>query len=190
MGAELHVRALQESMSWKPAVNNYYDTMSMPYEYLAEQDFIKNGIQQMHAYECKKAILGDLDKLMPIAEAYERSEVLTPIHHYDHDATSIHQEYSLKNHVVYIITHEGRIIARAQSNAKGLNFYQLGGVYVEPAHRGLGLGKLLIQSILADFYSIKKGVCLFVKKNNLSAIRLYSKLGLIKTGDYVVSYFI
>ncbi len=84
---------------------------------------------------------------------------------------------------------EHPFVAKANTNAIGKNWVQLGGVYTMPAYRGKGFARYLVQqlSLYAAQYSIK--TALFVKTQNLAAQNAYTAAGFITKGSFEISYF-
>ncbi len=79
--------------------------------------------------------------------------------------------------------------AKANTNAIGLRWVQLGGVYTMPAWRGKGCARYLVQQ-LAEFAE-KQGykTALFVKTQNTSAQKAYLAAGFEQTRSFEISYF-
>lgn len=183
LGARDHVGALVGALGWKPEVSVEYDSMLLP------ASSIRPGIPPSSSVTLRRAGLGDLDALMPIAEAYERAEVLTRLHVFDPAACRASQAKALSKLTVWVAILDGKIAGRAQTNAKGLFCDQLGGVFVAPEHRGKGLGRAVVAALAADIASRGKSATLFVKKRNAAARSLYLSLGFAVERDYTVAYF-
>jgi ribosomal protein S18 acetylase RimI-like enzyme len=56
------------------------------------------------------------------------------------------------------------------------------GVYVDPAHRGQGTARLLMEHVLAHAQTIVEQVHLCVVTDNAAAVRLYESLGFVSYG--------
>lgn len=185
LGASAHVSALELAMEWTPALDVDYDAMQLIPEINAKPlDPPPLGIATY-----RPATASDLDSLYPLAAAYEKSEVMTPIHVFDPSACRNSQARSLSMHLVYVAIVRGRIVARAQTNARGWSTDQIGGVYVEPEYRGLGLGRGVVCALISDIASSNRRISLFVKKSNVVAQSLYKNIGFSRVTDYRVSYF-
>lgn len=132
----------------------------------------------------------DLPGLLPLAQGYDREEVLTAIHQWSPAASRANQLNSLRHFSVLVAENDGRLVGRAQTNARGLNREQLGGIYVLPEFRGRGLGRAMVASMVASLLARKRQPCLFVKRNNTAAIRLYAGLGFETLGDFSIAYYL
>jgi len=183
IGASDHVAALERAMGWRPALDVEYDAMGLgPLAGAAT-------VSAAGIAEYRRAGPGDLDGLYPLAVAYEKAEVLTAMHAFDPDACRAAQARSLRSQVVYLATVRGRVVARAQTNARGWSYDQIGGVFVDPSFRGLGIGRGVVAALVADIAGRGRGAALFVKKANAVAGSLYLSLGFSVIRDYRVSYF-
>jgi predicted GNAT family acetyltransferase len=186
LGAADHVSALVAALRWKPAIEIPYDAMSL--ERAAEAATPK--MQAPAGIVYRRAKPSDLDALYPLAAEYERSEVLTRLHAFDPLACRASQARSIAKLTVYVAEYGGRIVARAQTNAVGFSFEQVGGVFVDPASRGKGLGRGVMEALVSDINSRGRNVSLFVKTGNAAARALYLSLGFSVVREYRVSYFI
>ena len=186
LGATDHVQALQTAMSWRPELEVEYDAM-----FLAPGGWEPrtHGTVTDGTAEFRRATLADLDALCPIAAEYERVEVITRLHVFDPRSCRAAQARSIARQVVYLATVRGRIVARAQTNARGWSHDQVGGVFVEPEYRGLGLGRGVMDALMADIASRGRTASLFVKKSNAVARSLYLSMGFTVARDYRISYF-
>ncbi len=185
VGASDHVGALITALRWKQELAVEYDAMYLaPGTYGLASHSPVSGIA-----EYRPATLADLDALYPLAAAYEKSEVMTALHAFDPAACRATQAKNLKTQLVYLATMHGRVVARAQTNARGWAFDQIGGIFVDPEFRGLGLGRGVVDALVSDIAARGRGVSLFVKKSNTVARSLYLSMEFQRSRDYRVSYF-
>jgi len=190
LGASDHVAALEAALGWRPALEVEYDAMRLPPDarLASGRRPPETGFASGRA-EVRRAGPEDLDALYPIAAAYEKAEVMTELHAFDPGTCRAAQARSLSSQIVYIATVGGRPVARAQTNARGIATDQIGGVFVEPEQRGLGLGRLVMEALVASILSEGRAASLFVKKANDVARSLYLAMGFAYVRDYRVSYF-
>jgi len=186
LGAASHVAALISAMRWKPALDIPYDAMIFR-RGTATRDMAGRGPMRI-VY--RRALSSDLGALYPLAAEYERTEVLTRLHTFDPSACRASQARSLERMTVYLAEAGGRVVARAQTNALGFSTEQVGGVFVDPAHRGQGLGRGIMTALVNDIVSRGKNVSLFVKKSNTVASSLYRSMGFEIDREYRVTYFL
>ena len=186
LGATDHVEALEAALGWQPELEVDYDAM-----FLSPADWKpgQSGMASSGPAEFRRATLADLDGLCPIAAEYERVEVITRLHVFDPQSCRAAQARSLARQLVYLATVSGRIVARAQTNARGWSHDQVGGVFVEPEFRGIGIGRGVMDALMADIASRGRTASLFVKKTNAVARSLYLSMGFTKARDYRISYF-
>ena len=185
LGAASHVAALESAMEWTPTLDVEYDAMCLD----PTRRIHIPSPAPVDIARYRRATLADLDELYPLAAAYEKSEVMTSIHAFDPTSCRASQARSLSSHVVYLGIVRGHIVARAQTNARGWATDQIGGVYVKPEFRGLGLGRGVVSSLVSDIATRSRHVSLFVKKTNTVALSLYRSMGFNRVTDYRVSYF-
>jgi predicted GNAT family acetyltransferase len=126
----------------------------------------------------------DYAELLPLHEAYEREEVLPP-------GTIIHPKFYrirlaalLEKEQMLAAVYNGRIIGKINTNARSFSRCQIGGVYVAPQYRNLGIGYAMTGVFSKILLAEGRGVSLFVKKNNHAAQAVYHKTGFKKAGDY------
>jgi hypothetical protein len=70
--------------------------------------------------------LADLEALLPLQEAYEREEVLTPIHEFNASGCRASLARALERQIVYVAEEGGVIVAKAGTNARGFRVDQIG----------------------------------------------------------------
>lgn len=130
----------------------------------------------------------ELEALFPLQEAYEREEVLTPIHRFDAGGSRAALARSLRGETIVAASLGGSLVGKAGTNARAFSLDQIGGVFVAPPYRRLGVGRLLMEELLARLAAHGKGAVLFVKKRNEAARALYRGLGFDEIGDYRADY--
>jgi GNAT superfamily N-acetyltransferase len=192
VGASDHVNALISALHWKQALAVEYDAMNLPpgtYGQHGRSSLPGSRAAVSGIAEYRRATMADLDSLYPLAAAYEKSEVMTVMHTFDPAVCRATQAKNLKTQLVYLATMHGRVVARAQTNARGWIFDQIGGIFVDPEFRGLGLGRGVVDALVSNLADRGRGVSLFVKKSNDVARSLYLNLGFQRNRDYRVSYF-
>lgn len=131
----------------------------------------------------------DLDSLLPLQEAYEKEEVLLEGDLFDPDACRSHLRSILRREIAYILEDgKGRAVAKANTNARGFGWDQIGGVFTRKEERGRGLAGVLCAALARDIIAGGRNACLFVKRDNAPAIRVYEKLGFAPFGGFRISY--
>ncbi|MDR1625120.1 MAG: GNAT family N-acetyltransferase [Spirochaetia bacterium] len=139
--------------------------------------------------EIRRAKAADLPAILPLQEAYEKEEILFRDEDYSASKTRSELKLNLKTQLVYLGFYAGRLIAKGATNARGFTCDQIGGVYTLPDFRGRGIARLLMRRLLWHIFADGKTACLFVKKHNLPALRLYGGLGFRIAENYRISYF-
>jgi predicted GNAT family acetyltransferase len=82
-----------------------------------------------------------------------------------------------------------RIVGKINTNAESFSRYQVGGVYVHPDYRGLGIATRMTAILVRDLITRGKGVSLYVKKRNATARGVYRRIGFDAVGDYRICYY-
>lgn len=190
VGAADHVAALVAALRWKPELSVEYDAMCLKpgsRDGRGAGAAVTGAAPGIAAY--RRARAEDLDALYPLAAAYEKVEVMTDLHAFDPAACRATQARNLGTQTVYLAAVRGRVVARAQTNARGWSYDQIGGIFVDPAFRGMGIGRGVVEALVSDIAAGGRGVSLFVKKSNDVARSLYLAMGFARVRDYRVSYF-
>jgi GNAT superfamily N-acetyltransferase len=138
--------------------------------------------------EARWATESDHAQLMPLQEAYEVEEVLIPIHTYDGRAVAAGLRASLSSQAVLMACSGEACLAKAQTNARGILWDQLGGIYVRPEWRGRGLGAWLCGLLARRLEEEGRRTCLFVRVGNAPAIAAYRKAGFQADQAFLISY--
>ncbi len=137
----------------------------------------------------RKAGPADAEVLYPIQRDYEIEEVVLAADRFDPAGCMYQLKTSLKNQLVYLIEHRGRPIAKAQTNARGFYWDQIGGVFTERSQRGRGIGRAVMYKLLRDVECARRNTSLFVKQHNESALRMYRRLGYSTRDEFTIAYY-
>ncbi len=125
----------------------------------------------------------DVEELLPLQEAYEREEVVPSIHGFDPRSARATLVKSLDRQLVVVARLGGRVVAKAQTNARGEAWDQIGGIFVEPGLRGWGIAPALLAALCDRLASVgRTRRCLFVREENQAAQRAYLKVGFRPSG--------
>jgi ribosomal protein S18 acetylase RimI-like enzyme len=131
----------------------------------------------------------DLEELFHLQALYEQEEVLPAGAEFFPAACRLSLESILTKERILVAELEGRILGKINTNAASFSRYQIGGVYVLPEYRGLGIGSRLTAEFARSLLASGKGVTLFVKKRNHSARNVYRRIGFIAFADYRITYY-
>lgn len=131
----------------------------------------------------------DMDFLHPLQKDYMKEEVAVPGRTITDAEVDITLRQILKNQICLAMTVDGEIVAKANTNAIGINCVQIGGVYTHPLYRRNGYAGALIQALCNRATRAQKQPVLFVKEKNKPALSLYQKLGFEECGHYAIAYY-
>lgn len=131
----------------------------------------------------------DAEQLLPLQTAYEKEELLLPEKQIPRYISLIIFEKMLKKETVFAAKSHKAFIGKAGTNAQGFFWNQIGGVYVKPEYRNLGIGTELIRILLNNFAAEKKNAALFVKETNDSALKVYLKAGFNEDCGFKIIHF-
>ena len=132
----------------------------------------------------------DADALMPLQLAYEAEEVLPPCRTQNPAVTRKNLERILKTeYVVALQNARGEPAAKANTNAVGIRWAQIGGVYTAPDFRRKGCASLLVKTLAEKIVASKRFPVLYARNGNEGAQKAYSAIGFIKTGGFTIAYY-
>ncbi len=138
-----------------------------------------------------------LDSLIPLQKGYEFDEVLLSPDDFEEAASRLTLRKALREQIIYSLfakTSSGSFektapVAKAGTNAMGLNWFQLGGIYTVPRYRGLGCASFLAQTLAKKITEAGKKTALFVKDANIAAQKAYAKAGFVKDKPFEIIYY-
>ena len=147
-----------------------------------ELELVKCGIPQLNA-------------LVPLQMGYELDEVLVDKADFDEAASRLTMRKFLREQIIYALFAKSeadgvsRAVAKAGTNARGQNWYQLGGVYTVPQYRGKGCAAFLAQFLALKNAEMGKRTALFVKDVNIPAQKAYKKAGYVPDKPFEIIYY-
>lgn len=134
--------------------------------------------------------------LADLQKAYYIEEVLPPGMPFNGVANRKLLRQDLKTKLVYALYDEkndsqknSEPLAKVSTNAKGINWCQIGGVYTVKKWRNRGYATFLVSYLAKRLQSMKYKSVLFVKKENWAAIRAYQKAQFKQITRFKIIYF-
>jgi predicted GNAT family acetyltransferase len=178
------LEAALADLGYRAAEQRNYDLMAlekMPGE--AGSDAFPRGL------EFRRPGFADLEELCPLQAGYEKEEVLPQGKALNPLASRLALNNILSKEQSLVACLDKRIVGKINTNAASFTRVQIGGVYVLPEYRGLGIGRRMTAVFAGELMAGGRGVTLFVKKNNQAAQKIYRQIGFEDTGDYRISYY-
>lgn len=131
----------------------------------------------------------DLDSLVELHAAYEKEEVLSGGRELSPAVSRLHMEKIFAKEQMLVAEFGGRLIGKINTNAAAFTRYQVGGVYVHPDYRGMGIARRMAGEFVAGLVAQGRGISLFVKKSNPAARRVYQSIGFETIDNYRINYY-
>jgi len=184
MGMQSCVRKMETALRRRPFASIDYNMMVLDLE-----GWRPGTTPDLRAITVRKAFPEDTDSLFPLQRSYELEEVYLDPQQFDDRRCRSLLRRGLREELVYVAEAGGVPVAKAGTNARGFTTDQIGGVFTRKDLRHRGIGRLVVATLIERIRREKQHVCLFVKKDNEAAIRLYLGLGLTIRGEYRISYY-
>jgi ribosomal protein S18 acetylase RimI-like enzyme len=131
----------------------------------------------------------DLEAMLPLQAGYEKEEVLPKDAAFNPAWCRLNLSRIIAGEQSLVACMENRIVGKINTNAASFTRLQVGGVYVLPEYRGLGIGRRMTAAFVGELIKQGRGLSLFVKKNNPAARAIYDGAGFSVVGDYRISYY-
>ena len=131
----------------------------------------------------------DTELLLPLQKMYMAKEVAPAGKQVTDLEASAQLKSILKDQLCFALYSDGEIVSKANTNAIGFNYVQLGGVYTHPLYRKNYYAWNLVYTICTRVLKTQRKISLFVKEKNNPAHELYQRMGFIQTGKYEIAYF-
>jgi ribosomal protein S18 acetylase RimI-like enzyme len=137
----------------------------------------------------RKPGFADLEAMLPLQAGYEKEEVLPEGADFNPAGCRLNLSNILAREQSLIACLGDRIVGKINTNAASFTRLQIGGVYVLPEYRGLGIGRRMAAAFVGELYKQGRGLSLFVRKNNPAARSIYTGAGFSVLADYRISYY-
>jgi len=131
----------------------------------------------------------DLDELAALQAGYEQEEVLPQGAVFYPTVSRLNMEKIFANEQLLVAELGGHLVGKINTSAETFTRNQIGGVYVLPAYRNMGIARRMTAEFVRMLLGQGRGVSLFVKKSNPAAKAVYQRLGFKFLADYRISYF-
>jgi ribosomal protein S18 acetylase RimI-like enzyme len=132
----------------------------------------------------RAATLDDLEVLIPAcAAAHEEELGVDPLRR-DPEGFRWRTRAQIEDGRSWIWEEDGVILFKAEASAWTPSAVQLQQVWVDPPVRRRGYGTRALRDLLALLLARVPAVCLFVRAENVAAIRLYESVGMEHVLDY------
>jgi len=131
----------------------------------------------------------DFNDIFFLQAGYEKEEVLPAGSLFNPTVCKSNLEKMLQTEEMMLACFGSRVVGKINTNAKSFTRYQIGGVYIKPEYRGIGIATKMTAGFTEYLLKKNRGVSLFVKKTNANAKRVYTKVGFTVKGDYRISYY-
>jgi len=165
---------------------------AVDYQLMTLENLGENGISPKvdgGSINLRQAGLGDIEQISPLQEGYEKEEVIPPGDPFDPEVMKALLKKSVETQFIYVAVTNGKIVAKAGTNALGLNWDQIGGVYTIPDWRNRGLAASLVQHTARERMGKGRKIALFVKLTNIPAQKAYEKSGFQRNIFFRISYY-
>ena len=181
---EVILQALQ-NLGLTPYQTNHYNTMTLDAAPLSPPEKLScdDEIIRCTAPET------DAELLLPLQKMYMAKEVAPAGKQVSDLEAKARLKSILKDQLCFALQSDGEIVAKANTNAIGFNYVQLGGVYTHPLYRKNYYAWHLVYTICQRALKAGRKISLFVKEKNNPALELYQRMGFACIGKYIIAYF-
>lgn len=184
LAGNIILQALQK-LDRVPYQTNHYNIMTLdsapisPPEGLSCDDEIKRCTDPVN----------DTELLLPLQKMYMAKEVAPAGKQVTDLEAGAQLKSILKDQLCFALYSDGEVVAKANTNAIGFNYVQLGGVYTHPLYRKNYYAWNLVYTICTRVQKTNRKMSLFVKEKNNPAHELYERIGFTHSGKYEIAYF-
>jgi GNAT superfamily N-acetyltransferase len=131
----------------------------------------------------------EIDELFPLQAAYEQEEVIPAGGIFRPEISRLSLVRIIGGERILAAKLNGKIVGKINCNARSFTRFQIGGVYVHPDCRGLGIATALTAAMTESLFSEGQAATLFGKMRIAVARAVYERVGFVYTADYRISYY-
>ena len=139
--------------------------------------------------EIRRCYTQDYDSLFELQKKYIIKEVAPAGKQVSDAECAISLKKILKEQLCFALFSDEEVVAKANTNAIGINWVQIGGVYTHPLYRRNYYAWNLVRAVCQRILKTNRKVCLYVKEKNNPAHILYTHIGFSESGTYEICYF-
>ena len=139
--------------------------------------------------EIRRCYTQDYDSLFDLQKKYIIKEVAPAGKQVSDAECAISLKKILKEQLCFALFSDEEVVAKANTNAIGINWVQIGGVYTHPLYRRNYYAWNLVRAVCQGILKTNRKVCLYVKEKNNPAHILYQHIGFSESGMYEICYF-
>ncbi|MDR2662899.1 MAG: GNAT family N-acetyltransferase [Treponema sp.] len=193
-GAPLHaMQGLAEDVDLLEISLNrkgFFASSSCDYELHSFDGILPRDDRGLPGLVIRRPEAADIDCLFPLQQDYEVQEVIPEGAVFNPAVCRRTLELLVGEGTMLIAELEGRIAGKININAQSFTRFQIGGVYVIPQLRNLGIARAMTAALIRKYGPLKQKFSLFVKKTNVPARRVYRSIGFAKIADYRINYYL
>lgn len=182
MGLREEVLHIQNLLNFKATNIVEYILMSI------NQQSFKPSLKEPPDLCIKSARAIDTSKLFNLQKSYEIEEVILNPERFNSQMCYENLRSTLVKEIVLYGSINNIPVVKAGTNARGYNYDQIGGVFTDISQRHQGYATAVMIKLLKKIFSQDKSASLFVKPDNINAIKLYKTLGFVKKANFRIAY--
>ena len=183
IGIDRHVLRMEQLLGRNPIAHvEYYLMAASLHDYIPPD-------HKINKLKIRIAKSKDVVSLFPLQKAYEYEEVYINPKRFDPELCMTNLKQTIKKELIFIAEIDKIPVAKAGTNAQGYKYNQIGGVFTNKKLRKKGIGSQVVAFLCEHIFNENKAICLFVKKTNIPALKLYKKLGFQIKDNFRISYF-
>lgn len=137
----------------------------------------------------RRPVLDDTEAIFHLHAAYEQEEVISRHRYFNPASCRLILKHILTEQQVLVAELDGRLVGKINTNAQSFTRSQIGGVYVLPEYRSLGIGSSMTEALAASLIAGGKGVTLFARTHNIAACKAYRNVGFTSSAAYRIVYY-
>jgi ribosomal protein S18 acetylase RimI-like enzyme len=134
------------------------------------------GAQPRGAPQAELVRPRELPALLGLQRAFEEAELFQTGEPFDGEEALGRLERRAAEGDLFALEGEGGYLAKGEIDARCFGHWLIGGLVVEPAWRGRGLGRAMMEALCAPAFEAGKAALLIVRPENEAALRLYASL--------------
>jgi predicted GNAT family acetyltransferase len=159
------------------------DYYLMAYDAASRERFVRTpGLTLRAARE------SDYKALVEMQVSYEMEEVAINLKRYRPELARLSLAHIFAQEDMLVAEYEGQLVGKINTNARSFTRRQLGGIYVKPSFRRMGIASSMIGAMVEMLIQNQTAISLYVRKSNTPAQLVYKHAGFRTVADYRITY--